>query len=485
MENRYTMNRYLKKISVGIFMKSAVKKFIKRHHLLQKNTTVLVGVSGGPDSTALLHLLIAFRDEWNLNIIVLTMDHQLRGKESQTDVQYVQEICERWNVDVVTASRDVKSYQEQHGLSLQMAARQVRYRFFEEQMNRWNACYLALGHHGDDQIETMFMTMTRSASSTALSGIPVKRAFACGEIIRPLLSVSRESIKMYCEQHNISPRFDPSNYAIEDMRVYFRKKVSPIVKEKNSNLHTTIQYLSETLSEDETFLQAEAKRLIDHVVQYKDNQVAVSFQIDEFIQYAHTLQRRAFHLLLNYLYEGVVPKSLSYIHEDDFFALIADQKGTVKIDFPRGILVERSYGTVILHEQVKKTDNAYQEVIQIPGKTVLPDGSKLIAEMVTDPGQTNENKHTYFLMKETITFPLIIRTRQPGDRMSWQGLSGSKKLKDIFIDEKVPRSERDTWPVVVDDLGKVIWLIGIKKGELFHSSKNRTMIRLHYHKANE
>lgn len=464
-----------------MLMEINVKNFMNTQQLLTKNATVLIGTSGGPDSMALLHFFVSVKEEWNLRLVALSVDHQLRGAESREDVHYVKKMCEQWGVEVITKAIDVRAYQKKHKVSTQIAARKLRYQFFLEQMNDLNAQYLALGHHGDDQIETMLMTITRSASSSSLLGIPVKRPFGSGYIIRPFLTVTKAQILAYCRQHQIQPRFDPSNLNIDDTRVYFRKKVIPIIKQKNDNIHTTIQHLSETLHEDEDFLQIEANKLIKRIVKYKNNGQFASFHIDQFKSYAPALQRRVFHLILNYLYGGKLPKSLSYVHETSFLALMKEQHGTVKINFPNELIVEQSYGTISFYFHEKEIDNRYQKQIVIPGETTLPDGSKLITQIVSEQ-KRNVGKYTYLCAKEAVALPLHIRTRRAGDRMSWHGLNGRKKLKDIFIDEKVPRDKRDSWPLVVDDQGELLWAIGIKKGLPSNTVKSTSWIQLQFEK---
>lgn len=466
-------------------MEKRIIKFIHQHSLLKKHSTVLVGTSGGPDSMALLHLLISLRKTWNLRIIALSLDHMLRGKESKEDVQYVRSMCNRWNVEVVTDEVDVRAYEEKHQVSKQVAARKLRYQFFTKQMNRFQADYLALGHHGDDQIETMLMNITRNASSSSLQGIPVKRKFATGFIIRPLLNTSKEQILKYCKQYDIKPRFDPSNQDLNDTRVFFREKVVPLMKEKNENLHTTIQHLSETLGEDELFFQKEAEKAIHEIAHFEQNDEygkIITFKVCSFQAYAYALQRRFFHLILNYLYDGILPTSLSYTHESIFFELLNKQQGTVNVHFPRHLIIERSYGTVSFYFQDHKTDTPLKRAIAIPGETIFSDGTILRTRYVSS-FEKNQDKYTYVCPTDSVHLPLYVRTRRPGDRMRWKGLKGSKKLKDLFIDEKVPIRKRDQWPIIVDSCDNILWVIGLRKNDITFTNRNTLWLQLHYEKG--
>lgn len=457
-------------------MDKAVTSFILKHRLIKNHATILVGVSGGPDSVALLHYL-RFKLPMNqIRLIALSADHQLRGDESQKDIEYVRYICHEWDIDFYETRLDVLSYKNQHKVSTQVAARELRYEWFSEQMKHHEADYLALGHHGDDQIETMLMGFVRSTSTNALAGIPFERPFGTGRIIRPLLSVSKEQIYAYLKEYQISPRLDPTNEDTYYTRNYFRHKIMPLLKEQNQNMHETAQRLSEFLQIDETYLMREAEKLVHDVVKWTSEPREASFKIDVFKSYPLALQRRAYHLILNYLYKKI-PKNLSYVHEELFFSLLNEQSN-VEIDFPQSLKVEKSYDKI--HFSFIKTTDTHSQfhyILPIPGQVVLPNGSVIIAKLVDQPKRPD--RHQWIGSLNSIPLPLHIRTRKDGDRMRVEGLSGRKKIKDIFIDAKVPRRQRDTWPLVTDDQGDILWLVGLRRGELFNG-KSASYILLEY-----
>lgn len=458
-------------------MKQDVTAFIKKHNLLFEDATVMLGVSGGPDSMALLQYFYSIRDSWNLNIIVLFVDHQLRGEEGRRERDYVQEQCELRDIQFVGTSLDVQAYKNENHVGTQLAAREVRYQFFAEQMVEHEADFLALGHHGDDQIETMLMSLARSGDSSSFSGIPVQRPFSRGFIIRPFLCVTKKDIEDYCVTHAIVPKIDPSNKETTYTRNYYRKYVVPKLKEKNENLHMTIQHLSESLGEDEFFLRQEAKKMVELVVTFHENEKKVTFYEGEFKSYSTALQRRAYHLILNYLYDDL-PKNLSYLHEENFFNILGGN-GTIEIDFPHELKVQKSYQKITLFFREKASqDTSFHYEIGIPGKISLPNASTLKVTYIEN--REKESEEELMIPVEHVVLPLHIRTRKPGDRMSWRGLNGSKKIKDIFIDEKIPLAARNSWPLVVDDAGKILWLIGLKKGHFPLSKSSSKMIKLMY-----
>lgn len=442
-----------------------VKSFIKKYQLLEPNKTVLVGVSGGPDSMALLHLLKEESEINGLHIIAVGVDHQLRGDASEQDMLYVEAQCERWNIPFIKKKVDVEAYKQTNKVGTQVAARTLRYEVFAEVMKEYEADYLALGHHGDDQIETMLMGVMRTTSIQGLKGIPYTRHFATGKIIRPLLLLTKEEIETYCDIHQIEPRIDASNFETDYTRNELRLDVVPILKEKNHRLHQTIQQLSETIQEDESFLMDQAAKVIKDVIQIKDKKCEATILLPAFKKQPVSLQRRLFRLTLNYLYKENIPDKISYTHEEIFLRLIGDQLANKSIDFPNGLKIEKSYEKVHLYfDQAEKNEIMYERTItSLPLEIALPNGDILHIERTKISDTKKTDVYTLVYPEKEIAWPLHIRHRRRGDRMSYEGLNGSKKLKDIFIDEKVPRDKRDTKYILTDDDGEILWLIGLRK----------------------
>lgn len=464
-------------------MQQKVTAFIEKHRMLSKGATILVGVSGGPDSMALLHYLHTVQEKWDARLVVLSVDHQLRGTESRADLNYVEQICHNWKIEFVGSSVDVAAYKLKHRVGTEVAARELRYRFFAEQMKKYDADYLVLGHHGDDQVETMLMRLVRAADSSVFHGIPLRRKFAGGYIVRPFLCLTKQEIVHYCNEHNLQPRIDSSNDDTEYTRNFYRKRVIPLLKEKNCNIHTTVQHLSEALHADEQFLQEAAYNMFQEVVVLHKEKRKVSFEISAFHSYPTALQRRTFHLILNYLYDEL-PKNISYVHEEHFFQLLGSYDGNVQIDFPHNLKVTRSYQNVMFHfpnEHPQKVPS-FHELLEIPGKVELPDGSSIVAKWTEQPN--SDTIYSYSCKLDSVALPLHIRTRKAGDRMTLQGMKGSKKIKDIFIDLKVPLHDRDCWPIVTDNHGVVLWIVGLKKGQPSVSGETTSFIQLSYNNRN-
>lgn len=464
-------------------MERTVGQFLKRHNLIHKEATVLVGVSGGPDSMALLYMYKQLEEQWQLRVIALSVDHQLRGEESREDLRFVQEQCALWNIPFVGTHVEVATFKKNAQVSTQVASRKVRYDFYKKQMTKHHADYLALGHHGDDQVETMAMSLTHHSNTRSLSGIPIQRPLATGKIVRPLLCVTKEHILSYCEDNDIPFRVDPSNADDRYERNYFRQHIVPLLKNQNPNIHETIQSLSERLHEDEQYLQTEAEKVIESVISFKGDTRSAHFSKKDFLAFPIALQRRAFHLVLNYLYEQKV-EEITYTHEQAFLSLCRNEKAYMHIDLPKGCSIIKQYEDIQITRQTNECSNGYSFSLKIPGELTLPSGDQVITSYTNDP--TEQDANSLLLDSNDIQLPLCVRTQKKGDRMSWEGLTGTKKITRLFIDEKVPRHKRSMWPILTDDQDTILWVFGLRKSHTkIDRSKERTYIAIQYIKKRD
>ncbi|QAS52719.1 tRNA lysidine(34) synthetase TilS [Halobacillus litoralis] len=458
-------------------MDRIIHTFISKHQLLEPNDKVLVAVSGGPDSIALLHFLCSLRKTMPLKIIALSVDHGLRGQESMEDLDFVENICNKWDVEFVGTSVDVNSYKEESGKGTQEAARTLRYFFFEKMMNTYQADKLAMGHHGDDQAETIMMQLVRSARPEAVHGIPVKRPFANGEIIRPLLGVSKAQIASYLATHHIEARIDPTNEETDYTRNAFRRHVLPFMKEQNPKFHQHMQAWSERVRDERVYIREQAQEVLKTVHFSSNVEKFVQFSNRSFKTFPLALQRTAFHLILNYLYMKQ-NEDISYLHEEMFMNLLSDEKPNATLDFPQGLKVTRAYDEITLSFHAAQEPEAFSYTFQPGEEANLPDGSLVIAEWTEEC--ESAGRYVHLCDSHHVKLPLVVRTRKDGDRMRLKGMRGSKKVKDIFIDQKVPARLRDTWPIVTDQTGEILWVVGLKKGGVLIDLSSGPWLRLQY-----
>jgi tRNA(Ile)-lysidine synthase len=436
-----------------------VHRFLERQNYDLTGKSFAVGVSGGPDSLALLHFLWSLKDKYHLRLVAVHIDHMFRGEESHQEALFVQHFCEKRSIAFELKQANVPEYIKKTGKSSQIAARELRYQFYSEMMKKHNLCYLALGHHGDDQVETILMRLTRGSSGSARAGIAFTRLFEEREIVRPFLCLTKQELEEYCQKHQLDPRRDPSNEKELYSRNRFRKYVLPFLKKENPHVHEQFQRFSEEMKEDDEYLTELTSLKMNKVMEKTHEKVTLD--IDAFLTMPISLQRRGFKLILNYLY-GEPPSSLSAIHIDSIFSMIKNPHPSGSLDFPNGLKVIRSYGKCYfqLHPSESKP---FQLQINGPGLVQVPEGGFIKAEYYSGVAEESQGVETFLVHTGITGFPLIVRSRQAGDRMTVKGMAGTKKIKDIFIDGKIPKFMRDTWPVVTDCEGTILWLPGLKK----------------------
>jgi tRNA(Ile)-lysidine synthase len=444
-------------------LEAKVAALLDRLSFQIENKKMVVGVSGGPDSLALLHFLWMQREEKNLSIVAAHVDHMFRGQESFEDALFVKAYCEQKEIPFEMARINVPEIIQRTKKNSQVASRQARYEFFEGIMEKYKYDFLALGHHGDDQVETILMRLTRGSSGAARAGIPFTRPFGNGFIIRPFLSLTKEELSEYCQKQHLVPRIDPSNKKNIYSRNRFRNEVLPFLKAENQNVHEHFQRFSEDVQNDEMLLQELTVQRMNKVMKMGERN-KITIDIIPFLEMPIPLQRRGIQLILNYLYK-VIPVSLSALHIDDILSLIRHHHPSKALDLPNGLKVIRSYSQLSFQFEVKAS-TPYSFELTGPGVIKLPNGASIRMDVIDDKKNIETKGYYALFPADKIKLPIEIRPRKIGDRMNPKGMTGTKKLKDIFIDSKVPIQDRDSWPVITDKNGWILWLPGLKKSAI-------------------
>ncbi len=443
-------------------MWKTVSTFIDENDMLPSNSTVVVGVSGGADSMGLLHYLDSIKEAKSLKLVVAHVDHMFRGRESEEDLRFVQQQCEWRNLLFEAEQIDVAAYQSEKKLSPQMAARQCRYAFYERVMAKHGAQVLALAHHGDDQVETILMRLGRGSSMAGYAGILPKRAFGNGVIVRPFLAITKVEIMEYLKQHEIPFRHDPSNDKDAYRRNRLRHHVLPLLKEEFPNIHEKFQAFSEQLQENEQYIEALMKKEWNNVIRSKAKDRVVLSRKPVLLM-AKPLQRRGIQLILNYLYNNEIPPSLSSIHIDNLLSLLESEHPSGRLHFPNGLQVIKSYNECTLTFNKDESDHAYKCMLEVPGNATLPNDKIITSEIWTHYKQTVVKENQAVIDLSKVALPLHARTRLDGDRIRLKGMNGSKKIKSIFIEGKIPIQQRNTWPLIVDANDEILWMPMLKR----------------------
>lgn len=452
-----------------------VHKYIEKHDLIWSNDKLLVAVSGGPDSLALLHFLRMANLVPKEAIFVGHVNHGLR--ENAVKEQFiVQTYCEKYDIPFFTEKINVNERAKSLHKGIEETARIVRYEFFEKIMAKESINKLVLAHHADDQIETILMRLVRGSSSIGWSGIQPKRSMQGGYAIRPFLTITKSEIIEYANKHELAYEIDESNYNPQYTRNRYREEVLPFLTKENPAVYNHFERFSEETSEDFQFLEDLANKLLKKNL--IKNVEQTTLLLSSFKNEANPLQRRAIHLLLRYLYnEDASLITANHIYQ--IIQMIQSDNPSSSLNLPKKLVVKRSYNELHFQFGDRQAPAEFYHQLGLNDRIELENKASLRLKLKSSVVQTN-GLNGMLLDAADITLPLIVRNRMSGDRMTMKGQAGSKKLKDIFIDAKIPRQERDNLPVITDYTGKILWIPGVKKSAYdreFSRSKKQYIIR--------
>lgn len=443
-----------------------VRLLIERFNMTKPGDRVLVGVSGGPDSIALLHILWTIRDDLQILPCVVHLNHQLRGEESTKDAQLVKEFAEKLSLPCFIENIDVKNHQKKFGMSLQEAAREVRFAFFEQLALQLDADRVALGHHADDQAETILLNLLRGTGLSGLKGIPYVRSI----YIRPLLEVRRREIEDYCRRHLLPVRLDSSNLKPVYTRNRIRLQLLPVLeRDYNPQIVHALVRLGYICREEDAYLKQQATEVYRNLSEKQENG-GLALNKEALRSLPPFLCRR----ILRLAWQEVTgeTKELSYYHVEQLMEMLQKRVGGRVLILPRQIRVIKTRSFLCFSRCVEPQPvPPYQYPLVAPGMTYVPEiDLHLKTELLLMPNvpsfeeiSPKEALLDYDVIKE----PLWVRRRQEGDVFSPLGLGGRTiKLKKFLIDSKIPRYERDWIPLVVS--GKdIVWVGGLRPAETF------------------
>ncbi|MBZ9609572.1 tRNA lysidine(34) synthetase TilS [Clostridium estertheticum] len=448
-------------------MSETVMDFIKENSMFDKGDKVIVAFSGGPDSTCLLYILNNFKEELGITLIGAHLNHCLRGDESDKDQEYAKEICESLNIDFYSEKVDVHRISKEKNLSCEMAGREARYGYFEKLMVKLNANKVALAHNANDQAETILMRIMRGTGIEGIVGIrPVRDKI----YVRPILRLSRKKIEKYCLSNNINPRIDKSNLENIYARNKVRLELIPYMEENfNKDIIKTLNRLSTIVKKDNEYLENISEK--EYKKHCEIGQQRVIINKAAFAEHEAILSRIIRSALL------AVNHNLYNFEKVHIYSIIELQRhGTGKsIMLPQNIIVENCYGNIHIYIYVKATEaNNNQYSLNINQENFIHSLNKVVKIDVNPKLQFTEFKENdciKYFDYDKIKKPIIFRYRKDGDRFIPLGMKGSKKIKDLFIDLKIPKAQRNAIPLICfgDNIG---WVVGYRVSEKFKVTKD-------------
>lgn len=437
-------------------MKNNVRRYIKENKLILHDQHIIIGVSGGADSICLFHILKSLQKDYNLKLTVAHINHGMR-QEAKDDAKFVEELCREWGIPYKEHRCNIVQLAKEQKMSEEVVGRNERYRFFETIRARYKADKIAVAHTMNDQAETMLMRLIRGSGVTGLGAIMAKRDF----IIRPLLMMSREEVETYCYANGLAFKEDLTNKMDIYTRNKLRLQVLPILKKEfNPKVIEAVSQAATQLQETENYLEIQTEEAYKlSVNQYEKG---YSINIKALISFHKVIQSRIVRMAIEN-HKGNL-KDISYTNVNDVLSLVDKQSGK-SINLGEKSLAIREHGDIKIIKEEKTL--GYNHNLDL-GTNKIVECHKKVELISLDSGdiiQRYENTYTKNIDYDKINGSLQIRTRQAGDRIQLKG--GSKKLKDFFIDEKVPKTCRDDI-ILIADQTNVIWVVGYRLSEAYY-----------------
>lgn len=433
---------------------------IKDKNLIGRGDTVLVGLSGGPDSVCLLHVLKSIEESMDIKIVAVHVNHLLRGRDSFEDEEYVKILCDKLNVELKTERINLTDIAKKKKLSIEEAGREERYRIFAQTAEIFNADKIAVAHNKNDQAETILMNIIRGTGLLGLKGMDFKR----GKIIRPLLGIDRLEIEEYCNKYKLQPKTDKTNLESIYTRNKIRLDLIPYINEHfNTDIISKLTKMSEIIKNENDFIEYYTDKLYNKALMKKyDGEIVLNTKV------FNTYHKGAKGRVLRKAIEEVIGfiRGIESVHIDDIIKLASDGRVGAMIHLPYKIRVEKSYRTLKVYQfKTFPQVNLYKVKLNIPGDTLIQEENFILRASIIDdvnPEDYKKNQKTskvQYFDYDKLTGGINIRKRENGDLIKPVNSNGTKKLKKYFIDEKIPIDIRNKIPLVAKDK-EIVWIIG-------------------------
>lgn len=465
-------------------MYNKVTETIFKHNMLSDGDKVVVGVSGGADSSALLHILKRLSQHgdgnsdkvcMNLSVCAVHIHHGIRGKEADGDENFVKEMCRKLNVDFISFHFDIKKEAKKYSLTEEEAGRKIRYECFEKVCKEYGFNKIAVAHNMNDNAETMLMRFIRGTGIKGLGGI----VFVRGKIVRPLIMCGREEIENYCTQNNISFRSDSTNFSDVYTRNKIRLNLIPwIQKEMNRDIIKTLSKTAEIVREEENFIEKYTEKAFSECFSGElSNENELFIYCEKLQKQDDVIKRRVIRKACRVFSEDL--HDISFKHVNMVCNLTEKQTGK-SVDLPFGLTAVKNYEYIKIFNKNSLNNNfslqqnlffsfdiVYNDIIYIDSICEY----FVISEKKPDVFSKKKPTFAYSFNPDKICGKLVIRNRLPKDKIFISGVDGNKKLKKLFIDKKIPKEQREQIPVLADENG-VLCVVGVRVSDFYKADKN-------------
>ncbi len=466
----------------------SVLRFIEEHSLIEKDSRILAGISGGADSVCLFYVLLKLQKALSFELSAVHVEHGIRGENSKRDEAFVRELCKAENIPLIVYNMNVPDYALEHSLSLEEAARKLRYDAFFRALDETGSDKIAVAHHMNDQAETFLFNLVRGSSLSGLSAMAPEK----GRVIRPLLSQSRHDIEAYIAENGLRYVTDESNSDEAYSRNRMRLKVIPELEKIGSAAVPHIFRTCGAISEAEAYIQGEADKVYAAIVtkEASDGQADIIYRLD----ISNELFRQSAHIIRSGVIKRILSelsgrwKDIGTINIEDILKLVENKSGK-SVSLPYGIRAYKTERALLIgpYEAIEKASK--------PAKEPLPKEDIPIAPGITAARAFNisiecelcdyepsmgfpEKTYTKWIDYDKIKSGLCLRTRKTGDRIAIDGDLHIQALKKYLINEKIPANERDSLPLIADG-NDIVWVIGKRLSAGYKlGSKTRHVLKI-------
>lgn len=450
-----------------------IRSYIEKYQMIAEGDTVIAGVSGGADSVCLLLVLLELQREISFEIRAVHVEHGIRGAESREDAAFVKELCQSKEIPFIQYDYDVPRIAKEQGMSEEEAGRMLRYGAFEKEAEKYLQGKISVAHNQNDNAETILHHLIRGSHLRGLTGIPPVR----GKIIRPLLCISREEIEAYLQEKNQNYRTDATNFETIYTRNRIRHEVLPVLKDINPSAVSHVVRTAEALRETQEYLDMQAGALTEQTVHFEGNEAWI--ETEKLKPVPNLLRNQV-------LYQSLVKlasfrKDIAEVHITDLWKLSGRQVGK-SICLPYGLIAVREYEGIRIRADMAECIQKNGETAEMP----LMESTQFRCRIFEKDAKIQDfpkKKYTKWLDYDKIKGNLFVRKRKPGDYFFLEEQGHVKKLKQYFVDEKIPREQREQILLVADG-DHIVWVVGYRISAYYKITEHtRRILEIQYDEA--
>jgi tRNA(Ile)-lysidine synthase len=460
-------------------LQRTIRATIEKYGMFDKGGKVVVALSGGPDSVALLHALDSLKSIYRISLHAAHLEHGIRGEESLEDVRFVEELCKSMTIPLSVGRASVPELAVSSGLSVEAAGRKARYAFLRDVLKDTKANKIATGHNANDQAETVLLNMVRGAAIAGLRGVSPAIE---DQVVRPLIEAGREEIIAYLEEKQLEYRTDSSNLDEKHDRNRIRSTLLPLLEnEFNPRIVDALSRTARVFAVVNEYFEATVADTMSTCCKSEDGRVSIDLEVLGDLP-------RAVKIFTLYTVLRSLEGDEQVVSFDGLNALLnlaARSKSGSRIDIGSGLVALKEYGRLVIGLDLALVET-FDMRLEVPGTTLVEQaGCQFVIEVLNERPGTGEvyrsGDSAYFDFGE-LDLPLTARSWREGDRFVPFGLSGTKKVHDIFIDEKVPVTERSRIPIITDGDG-IIWVAGVRRADRARiTDETGTIVKITYRK---